>query len=200
MIYKKLYLLSLALLAVLFQSSAHGVIIFSGPLQSSGGSIEITSDVTFNITSTGTVFGLILDSWVTSDGDPSALSLSGPFSYSINAGPVQNGSVSFAYDNEPPYGSFGDVESNDGAIQLSAISVNAGDTLTVFAQTFNVVFGDSGWNPQAIQSFAGDVFLADFIGDSISDVVAVPEPSTSAILLSLCVLLATITRLRRLRY
>ena len=184
---KTLNFVWLSLFAVLVQTSAQCAIIFSGPLQSTGGSIEITSDVTFNITSTGPISGIILDQWVTSDGDPSALSLSGPISFSINGGALQSGGLSFAYDNESPYLGFGDVTGDDGAIQLSGISVNAGDTLTLTAQTFNVIFGDAGWNPEAIQSFEGDVFLAGFFGNAMSDVITIPEPSSSAIIVCLAV-------------
>jgi hypothetical protein len=73
-------------------SQSHAAIVVTLPTPSVAGSIFITNDITFTITTAGSVRGIIFDEWVTSDGSASAIGGSSispiSLSYTLNSGPV----------------------------------------------------------------------------------------------------------------
>lgn len=70
---------------------------------------------------------------------------------------------------------------NDGFLRFNVILVAPGDVVRILAGTYT--FGTaSGFNPSIPASFTGQVFLADINGIQLSNVVAVPEPGSLALL------------------
>ncbi len=169
----------LALVSLADRATA-GIIVVA-PTNSTSGSLQITADITFNITTAGSGQLIIFDEWVTSDGSQAFANLSPHLSISINGAlPISR------------FGTFvdnlvfnqGQITSNDGYIFLnSSFSVSAGDTVTLKAATYNIA-AISGFNQQASQTFIGNMFITDGNGTRLSNPVAVPEPSGLALVLT----------------
>lgn len=165
------------------------------------GSISITAPITFEVYADATeVVYLVLDEWVTTDGSmafiytDSELETGGSMiDYSVNGQATQSGKFSYLIVN--PDESSGDVTPKDGLMDLSSINFSSGNQLTLFAKTWSGrALGEV--NPEAYQTFTGNVFLTNNIGERISNIVAVPEPAAFAALASLGALGLALTRRR----
>lgn len=177
-------------------SSANALIIVGGAITTTGGTVNITQDITLNITSSGFAQHLVLDNWVTNDGNFSGIELTpNTLSYQINDGSIQTAEITSFTDNSTI--TSGVLTPDDGYFFFDSISVTAGDTLKILSASYTTT-SSPNWNPEAIQSFAGDVFLASLGGSTrLSDNVAVPEPSTYAALAGLAMLGYVIARRRK---
>ena len=79
----------------------------------------------------------------------------------------------------------GSLEPNDGYLLFNAtFAVDAGNPLTLSAGTYALAAA-SGFNPQATQTFTGNLFVGNVTGVQVSNLVPagnVPEPGTWALL------------------
>lgn len=159
----------LALACGLLAPAAQAAIKVVVPTTTTAGSLQITQDITFPITKTGGAKVLVLDEWVNSDGANIGLSISANLTYSINGGANQNVLLIGIYDNQAfPFGGF---TANDGYLTLlTAIPVAIGDTLTIRSATFVLPpqGNSSTFNPQANQTFTGNIFVTDNNTEKIS--------------------------------
>ncbi len=179
----------LAVLVALASAGTHAraVIIASGDLNVTGGTgtLEITEDIDFPITASGTASILIFDEWSVTDGNSTLLTdnPAASLSYQINGGPVLTTPISQLRDHLNA--SNGAVTPNDGLLAFSGFSVSVGHTLTIKAQT--ITFGGSNaFNPAVKQIFSGFVFLTGPSAAQLSeavDLATVPEPAESAVIL-----------------
>ncbi len=169
-------------------------IVVTAPTASSNGSFQITTDITFAITTSGTAHVFLLDEWVTSDNSWTFSNYSPDLQISVNNGASGAYAGRFA-DN---FNSFGfQLSPNDGYLVTNAvISVTSGDNVTLKAGTYSLGSVE-GFNPQANQTFTGNMFLTDVIGVRLSDIVALPEPSTFLLMLSAGLVMSPIRRARR---
>ena len=180
----------LGLLAVGSAMPAAAAIVLTLPTASTAGSLVITEDIEYTITTTGNLSIIIFDEWVTNDGTRSRITAdafsAAPISYTINAGPPAGGAVSSLVDNTGAV--FNHVNHNDGYLFfLSDIPVAAGNTFTLLAATYELSAGSLpvDFNPQANQTFTGNSFLAGRDGARLSSDTsagAVPEPSQLVLL------------------
>lgn len=182
---------------------AYAAVIFSGDPNVSGGpsTLQITHDIDFTITSTGFAQLLVFDNWVgTSDGTLSQIADSPPslLSYRIDGGATQSVPISGLLDNNHTAGS---INSTDGFLWFSAISVVEGQTLTILAQT-HTFGGVNSFNASTKQVFTGDVFLSTTGGLMRSSPVSlssVPEPSEWAVAAGVGLVGFAVWRRRRVR-
>ena len=79
---KKLALCLLALVAAALPTP--GAIICVAPTSTTAGSLQITSPITFTITTAGTVVTFALDKWVTSDGNLTVSPLGSNLAFAVN--------------------------------------------------------------------------------------------------------------------
>lgn len=188
-------------MAVIFLSlsvAASAQIIVGGSINQGGGpgTINIGRPITFDVTSTGNLYGIVFDNWVTTDGSTTSVALNSGLSYRINGGSLQtlSGANTF-YDNG---NSNGDLTVDDGLIVFATIPVTAGDTFSLVAGSYTTS-GNGSFNSQAIQTFTGDLFLLSSNNTAMSGLVsAVPEPSTYAALAGFAALgLTMVVRRRR---
>jgi len=161
---------------IAFASQSSAAIVVVAPTPTTPGSVEITQDINFTITTSTVAMILVLDEWVTSDGGMDATNISPDLAFSINGGPTITRESLF-YDNFN--GVTGTITANDGLfLWTSFISLDAGDTLTVKSGTYTLQAAGF-FNPQVTQTFTGNVFLTDSNGFIMSNVVAIPEPSST---------------------
>lgn len=139
--------------------SLEASIIVSGtPNQNGGtGTIQITTDVSFNITSTDGAVSLIIDEWVNSDGGPAAATMD-DLSYQINGGPIKL-TTGTAFQDEASI-TQGNITPNDGLIAFDSIAVSAGDILTIKSGSFDFP-GHVAMNAGLLGTFTGDLFLVN---------------------------------------
>ena len=181
-------------------SNAASIVV--APTASTAGSINITHDITVIVTVAGSASYLALDEWVIADGATTNAVVGSPtaaqsFQYSLNGSPNKTGaSQSQIYDNL----SIGAATVNDGLLifdnSSSGNALSVGQTFTLRAGSFGLNSGP-GFNPQATQTFTGNVFLMSSGGVRLSantPAGAVPEPGTA-----LLGALAGLTLLRRRR-
>lgn len=179
---------------------AHATIIVVAPTATAPGSLTITTDITFQITGSGNASMFVFDEWVTSDGaqnGSSNLDYSSYATYPIhhNNSPLSTPLNLFQTDNTTF--SSGHVTPNDGILALiGSFAVVSGDTVTLKAGDL-IIPAMSGFNPQATQTFVGNMFLADTNYLQLSDPVVVPEPSVTALVLGLGALAFGIRRRAR---
>lgn len=157
---------------------AHAAVIVVAPTGSTPGSIQITSDISFNITTSGAAKGFNLDEWVVSDGRQNASACNPSLAISLNGG-TPGAFPGLFYDNLA--GTANDVTANDGFFYLTnPIAVTAGNTLTLKARIYSLgTLID--FNPQATQTFIGNMFVVDSSGFRLSANTFVPEPSALAL-------------------
>jgi len=127
-------LLASLMLAALSATSADAAVIVTLPTPSLAGSIVITQDINFTITTAGGVRYVAFDEWVTSDGTfdifSSASISPSLLSYSLNGGATATVGFSAFVDNLGP-GSAGDITPNDGLFELGAgVSTILNDVFT----------------------------------------------------------------------
>lgn len=152
------------------------------------GVLEITEDIIFNVTVSGSFLSVVFDEYVTSDGNFTAVLLSpSVIGYSLNGISGTTSAATFVDNNEQISG---DISANDalfyasdGFDQATAIQLAANDEFIIKAGTWSIA-ADADLNPAIVKNFNGQVFITNSLGERISDVTYVPEPS-SAILASL---------------
>lgn len=169
--------------------ASNAAIIAVAPTGSTPGSFEITDDIVFTITTSGSFQYFVLDEWVTSDGAGTTQSLAPFLSFSINGASFTEGSQ--LIDNIGF--NLGETTPNDGILFInSPFSVTTGDTVTLKAGVYSIS-STVGFNPLMTQTFTGDIFLTNGSGVRLSDnaTAAIPEPSSAALIFgvaSVCVL------------
>ena len=173
-------------------------IVVTLPTATVAGSIVITNDINFTITTAGLVQIVVFDEWVTSDGSNSAISgsaIAPGIAYSVNGGSPAAGIPILFLDNGN--GTALDLTANDGFLAFLSSSVAVNDTFTLKAASYSIAAGSlpPGFNPQGSQTFAGNAFLTDAPGNRLSANAAVPEPGTT--LLGALAGLALLRRRRR---
>jgi hypothetical protein len=180
-------LASLALTAIC-ASTAGASIIVTLPTASVTGSIEITNDISFTVTSPGSMVHVVLDEWVTSDGGRDSiggLSISPSFNYSLNGGSTLSTPLASGAGFSDNYNTTSNaLTPNDGRFTLSGgIILSPGDIFTIKAMTYTLAANSMplGFNSQAQQTFTGNLFLASLNLNRLTSSVAVPEPSTAAL-------------------
>lgn len=188
----KSLLASLSFLALSAMSTEAAVIV-TLPTASTNGSIQITEDINFTITTTGSAQVLVFDDWVTSDGtwDAFESSASSPasLSYSLNGGSTQSVPFDFAsFFSDNYVDSQNSFSANDGILFIpNGPTVAPNDVFTVKAATYTLAAGTlpSSFNPQANQTFTGNVLLTNDGGIALAaptSAGAVPEPSSALLL------------------
>ncbi len=163
-------------------STSQAAIVVVAPTASTAGTLNITQDITFNVTTAGIVGIVLLDEWVTTDGSSTLGVLPTKFTFSVNGGANTQSANSSRITDNANFTSNG-ITPNDGFLTIdngAGISVALGNTFTLRSGTF-VIPATANFNSQATQTFNGNVFLADNAGTRLSGNVAVPEP-TSALL------------------
>lgn len=183
-------------------TQSQAAIVVTLPTATVAGSIVITDDINFTITTAGQIQGIILDEWVTSNGTQASIAAffisPDQMSYSINGGSPATASWSGFFDNFSS--TFGSITPNDGYFWSSPITVTVNDVFTLKSAAYNLAPGSlpPSFNPQAEQTFTGEAFLISGSTARLSANTpvggAVPEPGTAAL-----GVLAGLTLLRRRR-
>lgn len=193
----------LASLALFTVSATHAdaAVIVTLPTATTAGSIQFTNDITFTLTRAfaSTWIQVVLDEWVVNDGSFSSfISSNGGITpnnvaFEKNGTPMSmralSGSSSYwLVDNANR--TLNSQTPNDGLLELplAPITLAIGDTFTLKAATYTMAAGTTpaGFNPQANQTFTGNMFLTNDGGTRLSADVsagAVPEPSRALLLL-----------------
>jgi hypothetical protein len=168
-------------LLALAASQAHAALVVVAPTSSTNGSLTITNDITFTITTAGNAGLFALDEWVTTDGTQNGSPFAALAISLNNAAPFTRDGVLFDNLNSTA----GSVTPNDGYLFISpTFGVAINDMVTLKSGTY-VLGATPGFNPQANQTFTGNMFIADGSGNRLSNIVAagpVPEPATLALL------------------
>lgn len=172
--------------------------IVNGPTTTQTGSLVITQDIVYTITSNisaGSPFALVLDEWTTSNTDivTTYTDLGTPLVFMLND--IQLNSVTSTGLGDNVTSPNNDFTSNDGFFIIYSVpQMRTGDKLTLKAGSFVLSKTNPSqgvFNPQATQTFAGNTFLTNSAAVRISNVVAVPEPGSTIFGLASCVLLLT---------
>ena len=189
-----------AAVLVAFASTGRAQILVSGNVGTGGtATISIQSDLVFPITATGNAAVVVFDEWVTSDGSNTGANIlsAGALTFSRGGTPTQ---VPLQTLNDNLGRTSGAVTANDGFLFFSNYAVTTGDTVTLKAGSWSFA-GAGAFNPQTVQTFAGNVFLADPLGARLSSSLPagpVPEPSQYAQVAGVAVLgWALMRRVRR---
>ncbi len=172
---------SLALLFLAAAPLSTAAIALTTPTSTTPGSLQITEDITFTFTASGTVpgFYVVFSGWVAADdGSSTSVTLSPNAGYSFNGGTTLNASSTAIFDNFAS--DLADISADDGVLALAfaqPLSFIPGDLFTLKSATFTIP-ATAGFNPAAGGTFTGDVFLAHVPWFTrVSDVEAVPEPA-----------------------
>jgi hypothetical protein len=171
------------LIAIFSVSVARSAIIVSGDVNDTQAtcSITFTSDISYNLTG-GSPFGfqLVFKDWVTtSNGLPTLASIQSPVPFEIS-GVANNVTVPLLQPDRNT--TTIDLTPTDGTLVFTFDGgTTQGEVITIEAGTYTF-HGLMFLNPQMVQTFTGDTFLADFNGGAISQTVAVPEPSLTMLL------------------
>ena len=190
-----------AVFCALAGSTLSGAITFGGDFSIGTGTLEITEEISFTASSTGSVGGIAFVNWVAEpDAAQDSLTLAN-LSYSFtNSGSTGTSSTDFnVYDNKL---TLGDVTPTDGVFHFhSTRYLNAGEVFTLHTGSWTGLTA-TGFNAEGIGSFTGQAFLMNGsflrMSENVS-VSAVPEPSTWAAFLGLGALGLAWVRRRQLR-
>ena len=209
---KKLNILTLLLWTLLSSKSLFAAINVTGAITNESGisifsgALEITETITFtiNTASTTSVQYLVFEDWASPKfGLQSAQSVNSLFvlQYSLNSRPETNVRMNYVFETlTNPGNTFTDITDSSGGLFFEQIPVSNGDIISVLPQSWALTDGGGGaggnFGPEAFGFFQGSVFLADSIGNRISDVVVVPEPS-SALIFGIWALVFVAIRLRK---
>ncbi len=178
---------TLTLIAVTFllsSSFSNAAVIMTAPTSSSTGSLQITEDITFNITTAGPVRYLVFDEWVSSsDGsltgtpNPAPPVPAIPITFSLNGGAdTTAGPFINLIDNVDT--TLLSITPLDGVFLFGTnIAVTSGDSLVIRAGTFTLPLV-ANFNPATTQTFTGNTFLTTPTGLALTGSTPVPEPST----------------------
>jgi hypothetical protein len=184
----------LGLLASLaFSTSASAAIIVSGD-PAGGGTLQITAPIQFTVTSAANyAIFIVLDDWVETDGSQNAEELMTTIPALANGSPLTV-SESVLYDNFNLNGLA--FTSGDGLIVIAFEDgvQPAGTVITVPAGVWSFG-GNPDFNPQSFQTFTGNAFLTDTMGNRVSDNVSL-VPEMSSALLGVAGLLVLLKRRR----
>lgn len=185
-------------------SSASAAIVIVAPTETTTGSLEITEDILFVLTSGGFPSSLVFDEYTSSNGEiiTTYTALNVPLKFTLNGVLVTSVFVSAFGDNvtSPNH----DFTRNDGFIRTEGFpEAFAGDLLILKAGSYILSKTNPAqgvFNPQATQTFTGTTFMTNSAASRISsNGQAVPEAGSAVLLLvSACGLLAARrTRLSR---
>jgi len=159
---------------------ARAAIVVIAPTPTTAGSLVITQDIVIPVTVSGPAQLLVFDNWVpTSDGGAHTSALGASVQYTINGGSSQTATNATLTDNAvtPLF----DVTASDGYFTFPTFfAVTIGNVVTFTAGTYPLA-ATSFFNPQATQTFTGNVFLANNFAARLSNNIAVPEPNTAAL-------------------
>ena len=170
---------AVALLGLL-SGRANAAVSISGSIPLGTGKFVISEDLTFKITTTGNVRFVNFDEWVASnDGDATFLALlPGQLVISVNGQlDVSYGGMKLCDGNWTG----GNVTANDFYFFSDGIiPVTAGDTLTVRSGSWSIP-ASPGFPAGAAKVFVGNAYLSIGTGTGarISEITAVPEPTTA---------------------
>lgn len=160
-------------------------IIVTLPTATVPGSLVVTEDVEFTITSPGDVDVIVFDEWVAADAFTDTIlpaNIGPAIAYSLNNGPTVLANQKGLFDNLSA--SLYDVTANDGFWGAAIGSVLLSDVVILKAATYTLAAGSlpAHFNPAAAQTFTGEAFLTDPFGNRLSGNTsvggAVPEPGT----------------------
>lgn len=172
---------TLAALAFAFAPISKAAIIISGNVSTPGApcTLQITTDIVFNVLIAGASPGFLLDGLASSaDSSLTFATLNSPLSLTLNGVPAAV-PMGFGDNTTAETGSF---TSNDGLISFpGSVTLAAGDVLVLKAGTYNFA-GVAQFNPLAAGTFTGDMWLYNNAFVRISDIASagpVPEPSTA---------------------
>ncbi len=176
--------LAVVLLAWFAALPAQAAIVVSGtPSTDSGtGTLQITTDISFTITTDNSAVRLVFHGWnASSDAGGDTISFAAPtsFDYQINGGSLQSGDFFGILDNRTA--DLNDLGAADTAINLSSTPVTTGDILTIKAGSWSFP-GSSAFNPGVFGSFTGNASLMRSNGHRISEFTPVPEPRDYALM------------------
>jgi hypothetical protein len=178
---------------VLLANRVNGDIIVVAPTATTDGSFQITSDITFTVTANGTANVFVLDEWVNSDSSWNFANYSPDLLISVNGG--ASGSYAGRFSDNFTF-SAAQLSANDGYLVPNVgILVAPGDTVTLKAGTY-ALGAVEGFNPQATQTFSGNMFITNAVGEQLSNTVAVPEPSTLCLVIAAGLKMLAIRRKR----
>lgn len=169
--------------ALAFTSFSGGAaIILTGNPGQAGGTLQSDAELTFTLTSSGDIYAIIFDNWVSADdGRLNERFGTGSITYRIDGGsPATVSGTVGLIDNVVR--AIGSVSPRSGALAFDggSIPASAGQTITFSPFTLSLT-SDSNFNPLALGSFTGNVFLIDTGNDRITpSIAAVPEPEEEA--------------------
>lgn len=190
-------LASAVLIAGLSLNTADAAIIVIAPTATEAGSLQITDDIHFTITTelSNDAFTFVFDEWVTSDGSFTTSAIAPDFAIKINNGSIYNYSSVTYNDNLTVNNGVGTP--NDGYILVdSSLSLALDDVVTVLAGTYSIASAENS-NQGATQTFTGTMFMTNSSAEQISDFVVVPEPKATTILFGIAALSVTYARRRK---
>lgn len=159
-----LWLAVILLLGTAVPRVARAAVIVNLPTSTSNGSLQFTSDISLNINTSSFIVGFVFDEWVTSDGHGDYMTLSADpsakLSYTLNGGAVMTSQMGFLYDNAAGYNG---MTANDGLLFVTDyVNVITGNVLVLKAGSYTLPAGSySGFNPQAGQTFTGNIYAVD---------------------------------------
>ena len=162
-----MWLLLSALVGGLMTTAHAATVAVTPPTTTTDGSLVISGDITFPVTTGGSIGAVIFDEWVTSDGSNTGLPVSGNLQYTFNGTP---GSASNVGVTDNVAFNLNAVTANDGFVSFNAINAGVGNVFVLKSGTYVIPAASTAgqFNPQANQTFAGKVFLSTFGGTRLS--------------------------------
>lgn len=176
---------SIALLLGLALSASAASITVVAPTPTTNGSLTISEDLIFSVTSNVINSGInfVMDEWVTGDGGSNGSFLSPDLAISINGGAVSL--PAFIIDNPNSFNTWPDITANDGWFgHPDPLNFLIGDVITLKSGSYTLQSdsGLLGFNSQSNQVFTGTMFITNGSAVRVSNIVALPEPSSALLL------------------
>jgi hypothetical protein len=170
---------------------ASAAIVVGGPTTTSTGTLVITQDIVYTLTSGGFPAALVLDEWTASNGESitTYTDLLTPLKFTLNGSPVTTISSTGLGDNVTSPNN--DFTIHDGFFIINGIPrVVAGDQLTLKAGSYVLSKTNPAqgvFNPLATQTFTGNTFLTNSAAGRISsNGQVIPETSSALLLVASC--------------